>query len=161
MKFRPAWGSHLPVLIKVMAATTGPVLELGSGVFSTPFLHWACYDNKRELVTYDSSPEYFEKLSSFAADFHKLILVEDWDAVDIDRAWDVVLVDHAPAARRVEEIKRLAQRAKYLVVHDTDIKGEREYHFSEIYPLFKYAYKYRRVKPHTTVLSNFEELSWL
>lgn len=159
MKFNIAWGSHLPVLMKVMELTNGSVLELGGGLYSTPYLHWSCFPNKRELVTYDYQAKYFNLLKNYESDFHKVIMVEDWDKVDIDRNWDVVLVDHDPAERRIEEIKRLANLAKYIVVHDTQKREEKHYHYNEIYPLFKYQYKYREVKPHTSVLSNFVDLS--
>ena len=43
------WSSHLPVLIKLMAMTSGDVLEVGTGIYSTPFLHWACFSQGRNL----------------------------------------------------------------------------------------------------------------
>ena len=42
MKIFAGWGSHLPVLIHLMNHTTGDVLELGTGLYSTPYLHHAC-----------------------------------------------------------------------------------------------------------------------
>ena len=53
--FKPSDGSHLPVLIKMVLMTDGPILELGTGFFSTPVLHWLCAEKKRKLVSYDSS----------------------------------------------------------------------------------------------------------
>lgn len=155
MNLKKAYGSHLPVLMKVVAITDGPILELGGGPFSTPFLHWACFQNKRELHTYDNDPKYFDLIKQYECDFHKVNLVENWDDIVIERPWDLAFVDHAPATRRKQDIARLANFAKYIIIHDSEIRTRRVYQYEEIYPLFKYNYKYRAVKPHTSILSNF------
>lgn len=160
-------GSHLPILMKIMAMTDGPVLELGMGLFSTPYLHWACYDSQRKLVSCDTHKEF---MGMFIFDdpreagnnyqFHKFIQVENknWDAIDLSGHWSVVLVDHHPGKRRREEMKRLANNADYIVVHDTDQKNDWYYKYAEYFPLFKYRYD-TLIYPRTTVLSNFKELS--
>src|SRR3990172_1807611 len=102
MKFSVRYGSHLPLLMRVMEITTGPVLELGAGIFSTPVLHWLCTRDHRQLVSMDNDPRFFKWAGGFANQYHKLELVDDWDKADIERAWDVVLVDHSPSERRVE-----------------------------------------------------------
>lgn len=167
-------GSHLPILIEIMAATDGPVLELGMGLFSTPYLHWACYDTRRKLVSYESK-ESFNNLFVFDdprevgnkyEEYHQIIYVPDnkWDEVDLfAEHWSVVLVDHAPGRRRRVEINRLSIHADYILVHDSDDlpKHKEHYRFDEIYPLFKYRYDYDKVFPRTTVLSNFKDLTWL
>ena len=151
----------MPVLIKLVAITNGPILELGGGINSTPFLHWACFQNKRELVTYDNNPEYFGVIKQYECDFHKVNLVENWDDIPIERPWDLAFVDHAPDFRRKTEIARLANFAKYIIIHDSETKVSHFYKYEEIYPLFKYNFKYRAVKPHTSVLSNFVDVGKL
>jgi preprotein translocase subunit YajC len=59
------YGSHLPILIKLVEMTDGPILELGSGLFSTLFLHWACFLKKRKLVSYDNDEEFYKSISNF------------------------------------------------------------------------------------------------
>lgn len=152
------YGTFLPALIKVMQITDGPVLELGMGMFSTPYLHFACYPNRR-LVSYESDEEYFNWLNIFKNDYHEVHLVKDWDKIDLSGHWSVVLVDHEPARRRKEEIKRLANCADYIVVHDTNPRLEHKYRYSEIYPLFKFRKDFNREKPYTAILSNFRDLS--
>ncbi|MEK7117084.1 MAG: hypothetical protein AAB837_02885 [Patescibacteria group bacterium] len=147
-------GTHLPVLMRLLSITDGPILEVGGGIYSTPFLHWACFSKKRELVTYDNSPKYFSIIKEYEADFHKTILVEDWDAMPVDRHWNIVFIDHAPAARRKIDIARFANCTDYIVVHDTEMKQSPYYRLREIYPLFKYHWKYKGVNPHTSILSN-------
>jgi hypothetical protein len=157
-------GSHLPILIKVLRLTDGPVLELGTGLFSTPFLHWACYPN-RKLVSYENKEEFFntwnfddkrEAVNDYS--YHQRYLVTDWDKIDISERWGVVLVDHNPGPRRRDEIKRVANNADYIVVHDTDDKNDWYYKYAEYFPLFKYRWD-SKIYPRTTVLSNFFEIS--
>lgn len=153
------YGSHLPVLMEVMRRTEGDVLELGTGLMSTPFLHWSCFDKKRRLVSVDNH-EYIKFMASFRDDFHELLPVNSFDDVDFSsHEWDVVLVDQAPAISRREHIKHLANWAKYIVVHDTEPRVEKDYQYNEIYPLFKYRFDYTKARPNTTVLSNFVDLS--
>ncbi len=154
------YGSHLPALMKVINISDGPVLELGMGMFSTPYLHFACYP-KRRLASYENDKEVYNWLNIFKSDYHEIHLVEDWDKIDLFGHWSTVLVDHNPTSRRREEIKRLAQSADYIVVHDTNPRLDRKYKFSEIYPLFKFRKDFNREKPYTSILSIFKNLSSL
>ena len=158
-------GSHLPVLIKVLRLTDGPVLELGTGLFSTPYLHWACYDAKRKLVSYENKKEYFntwnytdKRESNNDYTYHERYLVEDWDKIDISEHWGVVFIDHNPGPRRREEMKRVRDNADYVVIHDSDAKNDWYYKYSEYFPLFKYIW-HSDIYPRTTVLSNFHEIN--
>lgn len=159
-------GSHLPILMKVLSLTDGPVLELGTGLFSTPYLHWACYPN-RKLVSYENKKEFFntwkyddkrEVCNNYG--YHSRFLVEnnDWDKIDISEHWGVAFIDHNPGPRRREEVRRLANNADYIVVHDTDEKNDWYYKYSEYFLDFKYRWD-SKIYPRTTVLSNFKDLS--
>lgn len=153
------FGSHLPILIKVMSITDGPVLEMGMGMNSSLFMHWMCATNKRELVSYENEPEYFEFARTFERDFHRVICLDDWGKAEIERSWDVAFLDHGPAERRVVDIKRLANLAKYLVIHDVEGRRNRDFHYDEIWPLFKWKYTYDYYLPKTAVVSNFVDLT--
>lgn len=158
IKLHPSWGSHLPLLIKAMNISRGPVLELGTGMFSTPVLHWLCIDQGRKLSSYENFRQYYELIKQFETAAHKVVYVEDWKALDIESThWGVVFLDHHPKGRRGKEAMRLADRADYIVVHDTDREGN-PFHLNEAYPLFKYRYTWDRQSPHSTVLSNFNNL---
>lgn len=161
MKYDAIWGSHLPILIKVLNISQGPVLEMGMGIFSTPVLHWLCLDSKRELVSYDNTPKYYEMNKTFESPRHKVLLIEndDWDSADIDNThWGLVFIDHHPTARRGVDAIRMADKADYVVIHDSD--GEHNsFQYDEAYPHYKYRYNWKRKRPYTTVLSNFHDLS--
>jgi len=151
-------GTHLPVLIKVINITNGPVLELGMGIFSTPYLHFACYPRRR-LVSFENNSEFSEWITAFKSGCHETNFVDDWNKINISGHWSVALIDHSPAERRIEEIKRLSNSCDYLVVHDTNPRQTHKYHYNEIYPLFKFRKDFTREKPYTAVLSNFYDLS--
>lgn len=157
-KTQPRRGSHLPVLMKLVQNTSGPILELGCGIYSTIYLHWTCYPMKRRLVTCENHPRYFDFLRQFECDFHEVKCVSSMDEVDVNFPWSVVLVDHSPEQERVKEIRRLTH-ADYVVAHDSENRSERKYRYSTIFNLFKYRYKYDGAYPHTTVFSNKYDLT--
>lgn len=153
-----AWTTHLPVLIRLMNKTSGPVLELGSGIFSTPYLHWACFADKRELVSYDNSPEFIGLMQQYANDYHKVIAVDDYADADIEKVWSLAFVDHDPAHRRGIDTMRLLDYATFVVVHDSDPRTQSTYGYDEAFKHAKYRWDFTDVKPNTTVLSNFLDL---
>jgi hypothetical protein len=87
-------------------------------------------------------------------------LVDNWDNCEVfnTREWDVVLVDHKPANRRAIDIDRLRNKARYIVVHDSD---EPLYGYEPVLSKFKYRYDSKRLSPGTSVVSNFNSLKFL
>lgn len=153
---KSSYGSHMPVISRVMEETTGPVLELGMGIYSTPLLDLLCHEEKRELVSFDDDQEWFSVNKEWESDYHKIYFTDDYDKINIEnRKWSVVLIDHKPAERRIVEIKRLANKADYLIVHDAEDEWENAFKYNLIYPLFKYRFDYTTCRPATVILSNF------
>ena len=162
MRMNISWkhSTHFPVLMEAMRRTTGPVLELGVGLYSTPLLHWLCYPSGRKLVSYDSSVQWAHTHRDYVRGAHELQYVNSFDDAPIEQPWDVAFVDHSPAERRAVDIRRLAPWAQYVVVHDTEGRLDKSYQFSDIYPLFKYRYEFNKAgTPYTTVLSNFHDVA--
>ena len=159
MKFHKKYCSYIPALVTALSMTDGDVLELGAGIYSTFLLHWLCLDAGRELVTYENNESYYNMVKHCESDLHKVHFVEDWADTDIEKAWGVVLIDHAPAIRRKDDIERLAYCAYCVVVHDTQGRGNKHYRYDKIYPLFKYKKGYSGLLPQTLILSNFTDVS--
>ena len=159
---RPDGASHIPVLVKVFNASFGPVLELGAGPFSTPVLHALCADKGRKLITYENNKEYYDRFKRFATDTHEIILIDDWDKAETYKEhWGMAFVDHAPAQRRANEVKYLRNITGYVVVHDTDPKYEKDYQFSGVFDAYRYRCDYTKLSPHTTVLSDAYDPSFI
>lgn len=168
IKPRPAGnvsvGTHMAALTAAVINTDGPVLEMGSGDYSTPLLHALCAKNKRFLLTTDTDKKWLNYFRDLENDWHSFEYVpvyEDdwmvnpkpalWDNVAKDMHWSVVLIDHRPGERRIEDIKRLRKNADIFVVHDTE---EPSYGYGPILSTFKYVYIDVRYTTQTTVVSD-------
>lgn len=158
MRMKAYQGSHLPVLMKVVQMTDGPILELGSGMFSSCYLHWACYPTKRRLVTYESSPDYYRFAQMFVADFHEVICVPDWGSADFSEPWGVAFIDHDPPESRGRDIRKLLHAA-YVVAHDGG-RGMRSIRcgLGGVRSLFRYQFHWYGARPATSVFSNKHSL---
>ncbi|MAG60138.1 hypothetical protein CMO96_05130 [Candidatus Woesebacteria bacterium] len=115
----------------------------------------------RKLVSYDNSPEWDKWIDYYRAPHHEIKLIENWDDAEIEKLWDVALVDHSPSDRRIVDIKRLANWAKYIVVHDTTKTYYHTYKYHLIHPLFKYRKVWEGDQRRTDVFSNFVDLEGL
>ena len=159
MLVKKTYSTHIPTLIKTVQMTKGPVLEIGSGIFSTPLLHWLCAESRRKLITYDGDREYFEMVRQFKSSNHSIRFVEDWDKVDFnafpDRYFSVALID-SESDRRAKEAIRLKNKVDYLILHDTN--DTKSYGYERVWPEFKYIYHWEFCKPWTSVVSNFKNL---
>jgi len=154
------YGTHLPCLIKALSKTTGDVLEVGMGVFSTPYLHYQCLLSNSHLVSYENFKNWYQFFIDYGypCENHEVNFVEKYTDMKIDKFWDVVLIDETPDSDRIVQIKRLANLAKYIVIHDSNGNKDGTYHYKEIYPLFKYRIDWNKDSNHATVLSNFVDL---
>lgn len=135
---------------------------MGVGPFSTPVMHWLCQDRERLLISYENDKKYFDQHKAFETSLHQIKLVENWDDADIESThWGVALIDHKPAERRRIDVKRIADKADYIIIHDSEPSQNRYYRYDLIYPLFKYRFDYPNKSgcAYTTVLSNFKDLT--
>ena len=153
--------THVPLLVQVFEISEGDVLEMGTGYFSTLILRWLCEMHDRTLYSFESNKGWYDRAMKKPKPFQKLTYVENWDDADIEREWGMAFIDHGPNHRRQHEIKRLANYAEYIVIHDTEPESEKSYHYSNIWNLFRSRYDYKKCLPWTSVVSNFYDLSEL
>ena len=158
LNFSLNYATHMAPLTRAMALTDGPVLELGMGVASTIYLHYECQRQGRDLVSYENNAAWAEYFKPYASDAHSIRVVDSWWEAGVSKPWDVALVDHSPSERRVQEIARLAHFATYIIAHDSNGRWEKHYHYSTIYPLFRYRTDWTGDGRHAVVLSNFVDL---
>lgn len=156
--------THFPMLMKCVQATDGLVAELGSGIFSTPLLHWMLFETDRKLITYESYEHYLEFAKKFETPNHEVKFVKDWAKEEFDHHYSVVLIDHSIPMRahtRGDDALRFKDKADYIVLHDAGPNPYEKYGYLPIYDQFKYVYHWTKSPINTTVLSNSHDLEWL
>lgn len=155
-----AYGTHLPCLIKAVSKTTGDILELGTGIFSTPYLRYEAMLSDRLLVSYENYKDWYNFLLKYYEPNknHEIHFVEEYKDAKIDREWDIVLIDQTPDISRTEEAVRLKDKAKYIILHDSNQSNDKVTQYSKIYPLFKYRTDWTGDKNRATVVSNLVDL---
>jgi len=154
-----AYGSHLPVLIRLVAMTRGAVLEIGTGHYSTPMLHALCCPG-RELVSVETDFSWVSEFRDFHRDGHRF---EFCDASDLlahldrlsRRAWSVVFVDHSPWEERGLSAALFAHSAEYVIAHDFSLPHIGQL-FESVSGEFRNVQVYERYSPSTLVLSQKE-----
>jgi hypothetical protein len=157
MKFpSKQYTTHIPMLTKCVLATDGGVLELGSGLSSTPLLHWLCHEKSRPLWTFEDEADYYQFAHKFQSKFHRIRLINFAD-FKVNGHWSVALVDQS-TKWRVPTILYLKDKVDYIVIHDTEGTA---YGYDKIWSHFKYIHHWKGCVPWTSVVSNFKDLSWL
>lgn len=116
----PAQGSHLRALMECLVTTTGPVLEVGAGEWSTPILRAYCLAEGRHFESLESDAEWAARFGSIHDPNHERL------RTDAKLNWDVVLIDHAPAERRAPDALLFLSTARYVVIHDYQEEGIRQ-----------------------------------
>ena len=154
--------THFPLLIAAVQRTQGKVIELGSGLFSTPLLHWLLFGTGRELVTYESFDHYFQFAKKFQTPWHDVRFVKDWEKEVKAEECSVVLIDHTPKKPRTRGDDALVFKdsAHYVILHDAGHRPNPKYGYEKVYPHFKYRSDWTECLPHTTILSNRNDMQW-
>ena len=102
---------------------------------------------------------FYLAAKNYETDWHKVHFITDWDTLKINQHWGVAFIDHAPGPRRNIEMARLANNVDYLIVHYTEPRSDWHYHYANQFDKYKYRYDYTKAYPHTSVFSNFKDLS--
>jgi len=182
-----SYSTHQPVLYEALLRTSGPVIEFGCGLGSTPLLHTFCARQCRELVSLESDEEWLGRFAEYVAPWHMFVHVDNWDNVlmsdeIVTSHYSLALVDQSPWEARHTTILALRDVVKFIVLHDCDYfpehrmfgeslralngpddRGLRTYddifeHYKEFFPLEPWPYP--RTGPPTLLGSNFEDCDW-
>lgn len=151
-----AYATHIEVLAAAVLRTTGPILELGTGEYSTPLLRVLRGD--RPLLSLESDAEWLERFRSMECQGHAIRLVTDWDAVDVAQYWGLVVLDHAPAHRRIIEGRRVAAWADIVVVHDTEAAC---YDWSRLWSQFDWVFTFTKHPNWTSLAGRGTPPDWM
>jgi hypothetical protein len=135
------YGTHLPVLAEYILKTQGPILEIGAGKFSTPFLR--IFNSHRIVITVEQNPLYIDNRNG---NYVKSVA----DALACCSWFDVILID-GPMPRR-PVVEQVAPHGRFIIMHDTEQERFYDYPFN----LFKYRRDYKELSPWTTVCTNHD-----
>ena len=141
------YGTHLPALMDAFLRTSGPVLEMGAGWWSTPLLHDLCRQQERTLTTVEAVDQWRRQFLDLAGPYHRFRDDPDDPMINVGR-YGVILIDHA-TVRRQPDLIRLADKADLIVCHDANCANYR-YDFSP----FKFRRLWAELSPATMVVSN-------
>lgn len=127
------YATHQRLLVKHMMQTTGPVIELGSGNYSTPILHEIAAAQGRQLTTIDSNPDWLNRFKIFEGDGHTFKLLKSWNDFEPESC-GLAFVDHAdpPTHPRWLQVQKLLPVADIIIIHDTE---DDQYGYSKLIDL--------------------------
>lgn len=117
------YGSHQKVLFDMIARTNGPILELGSGDFSTAQLHELL--EGRKFTTYDNNQEWLNKYIYLQNDFHAFVCTDAKTFYENDTEhWGLVFIDNGVWEDRFDALYKYKDTADYVVIHDSEVMVE-------------------------------------
>lgn len=144
--FFDSWSTHQPVLYAVAKSTTGPIIEFGCGNGSTDLLHEICEKEGRILITLEDDLEWLNKftqkylgkgynldnsgwhkfyhvpgknLDDRANPSHWVDFMETFELLS-SLEFDICFIDQAPWLARYETVKKMKDKARFVLVHDVD-----------------------------------------
>lgn len=116
----------------------------------------------RPLITVESDADWLSRYTRLTTPWHKIRLTKSWDDVaeieDPQAFFDVAFIDHAPPLRRPVDVARLRTKVRFFVLHDTDPQVWLEYGWAAVIPTFRFKREWRDLTPHTTIVSDVEEI---
>ena len=158
MNYDPAYGSHLfPLMHCVINTGKSPILELGTGVYSSVMLN-AYLPVERLMFSFETDKAWSDQFQSIKRPGHFLFQVASYDDIySMDcmkhpfSTFGLIIVDHAPCERRIVDVTRLRNDNSIFIMHDVETPI---YGYSKIAPMFKCNYVFNRKNPHTALFSN-------
>jgi len=144
--------SHLPLLLAAFNVTSGPVLELGSGLGSTWLLHGLCGSTGRKLTTLETDEKWLLRFLNYGRKWHEIRLVENYiDLPEYKQKWGLAFVDHGLYEQRGTSIVSL-KHVPIIIVHDTCYPWL--YGYMAAFKHFRYVWHWRVFGPQTSAVSN-------
>jgi hypothetical protein len=138
-------------MLSVLAVTSGPVLEMGAGEWSTPALHQLCAFQDRLLVTVEEELHWLGRFVTLATDTHRLVPYAR-EARWLPARWSVTLIDQSEH-RRAPDLLRVDSGV--FVVHDTEPNHRMVYPgLHDALETFEYRADLTTLYPHTTLVSH-------
>jgi hypothetical protein len=155
--------THQRSLVCAAMRTTGPMLELGVGWYSTTILHEIAEAQHRWLLTVDNIDYWLAQFKPLQSEYHRFADIGWWG--DLDKVlghqrFGLCFVDQGQPIEREYAIRKLIDRVDVFVMHDTE-EGH-AYGYSRTLPMFKHQCTDDCQQAWTTIASNKVDVSnWL
>jgi hypothetical protein len=134
-----------------------PILEMGCGHYSTPWLSTLAKAQGRELHVITSDPQWGSLFEKDNLHLH-LIQYAEWKELSWDKEWGMVFVDgEEPEGERYQHLLRLSKKSKVVVMHDAEVIEQQGISWGLVHSLYRYVYFYERYVPTTVLLSNYAD----
>lgn len=115
-----AYASHLPLLAYAAAFTSGPILELGTGDYSTPLLHQWARHNGRPVISVENDAAWFNRMKAvygiWPHIFELTINWEKWSPPGVD--FGLAFIDFEPHELRPQVLAHIGPQCRYIVLRD-------------------------------------------
>lgn len=151
-------GSHVPVLAAMVIHTDGPILECGTGNWSTPLLHAMGAAMGREVVSLETSSEWIEKVKPFKSPNGDILYTQSILCHHlVSKKWGLAFVDSSPGEQRIDVVRKLKGVAKFIVLHDREADippAGGNYGWKHLEGMFKNEVIYDLVRPWTSIVSD-------
>jgi len=153
------YASHLPALSRILTALhehVRSVLEIGGGIYSTPLFRVFTAGVGGEHVVLESRKTWRDELTRL---FEIEVVPFTVDALPacVLREWDIAFIDCEKEASRAPHALALKDRAKVIVLHDSNSDWEAAYGYSKITSQWKYQKQFTTCYPHTLAMTNDAE----
>lgn len=125
------YATHQKVLRKVLTLVDKPVLELGSGYYSTPLINEMLRGKNIFCLTIDHDRKWLDKFTSLAYKYHSFQCYTEselrkfWS--EDNTAWGLVFIDYGSWKIRRDAVRRYLDVAEYIIVHDVDYFASNKY----------------------------------
>lgn len=144
-----AYSTHLEALIKTAVETTGDILELGCGDYSTLQLVAICNAQNRKYRAQASNREW-------ASRYGDLVEIVDWSRWKPPQAeggkWGMVFLDSEESvADRIKRLPILATVTDTVVMHDANIAMANP-NWEKMAEPYSRITVFNRFTPHTVVM---------
>lgn len=147
-----AYSTHLEALIKTAVTTTGDILELGCGDYSTLQLVAICEAQGRKYRAQASNREW----ASRYGDLIEIVTWQGWKPPINDNSpdgkWGFVFLDSEESvADRIKRLPALAEVTDIVVMHDANIAMANP-NWEKMAAPYNKVTVYNRFVPHTVVM---------
>lgn len=155
------YGTHLPLLVRCVAAHKGSIIECGTGLYSTPVLHALAHAMGTHLTSIESDAVWAERFLPFSSDHHSFLVgrkVNDAlaDLLAGGKRYAVALVDHKPPKKRAEAVELLRNYCDIIVCHDSE---NRVYEYEPVLSTFRHRIEWCKYSPWVTAVSDTFDFS--